>query len=110
MTARDLSASLNAGGTLPPRVSVVGERIGSLIFYLSPSLRRDASPARVGSVSLAEAVSRIRTDPPDAVIAIRNDQLERFERLFSAPPAPTAQAGTMSVFRVGTLQPLLTGR
>jgi 4-amino-4-deoxy-L-arabinose transferase-like glycosyltransferase len=32
MTARDLAAALNRSGTLPPRVSVLDERMGSLVF------------------------------------------------------------------------------
>jgi 4-amino-4-deoxy-L-arabinose transferase-like glycosyltransferase len=109
MTARDLAAALNAGGALPSHVSVLGERVGSLIFYLSPPLRAQATPGRIGEASLPEAVAHIRIAPPDAVIAVREDQLTRFDRVFASPPAPDAVAGTFRVFRAATLQRLLRG-
>jgi hypothetical protein len=104
MTARDLAEALNAGGALPPRVSVVDERIGSLVFYLDPALRAQASRARLDESSLAEAIARARVDPADAVIAVRDPALPRFTRLFPAPPPPDARAGTFSIFRVGTVR------
>jgi 4-amino-4-deoxy-L-arabinose transferase-like glycosyltransferase len=104
MTGRDLAAALNTARSLPPRVSVVDERIGSLIFYLDPALRGQATPDRVDAASFSEAMTRIRTDPPDAVTAVRNSQLPRFNRLFSSPPAPDALAGTFSLFRADTLR------
>jgi 4-amino-4-deoxy-L-arabinose transferase-like glycosyltransferase len=107
MTSRDLAATLNTAGTLPPHVSVVDERIGSLIFYLDPALRREATPDRVESTSFSEAMARIRTDPPDAVTAVRNSQLPRFTRLFPSPPAADALAGTFSLFRADTLRTAL---
>ena len=107
MTSRDLAAALNTAGTLPPHVSVVDERIGSLIFYLDPALRREATPDRVESASFSEAMTRIRTDPPDAVTAVRNSQLPRFTRLFPSPPAADALAGTFSLFRAETLRAAL---
>jgi len=110
MTARDLAAWINATGTLPSHVSVLDERIGSLVFYLSPALRAQASPERIDTASIAEAVSRIRVDAPDAVIAVRDRQLARFNRLFAAPPPADAHAGTFAVFRAGRLQRALAAR
>ena len=107
MSARDLAATLNAGSALPSRVVVLDERIGSLVFYLSPPLRAAATADRIGAASLPEAVSRIRVAAPDAVIAVRDDQRARFLRLFPSPPTPDAHTGTFSVFRAGALQPLL---
>jgi len=110
MTSRDLAAALNTRGTLPPRVSVIDERIGSLVFYLSPSLRAEASSERLVEVTFAEAVMRTRVDPDEAIIAVRRNQLERFNRLFPRPPQPDAQAGTFTVFRTVTLKETLQRR
>jgi 4-amino-4-deoxy-L-arabinose transferase-like glycosyltransferase len=110
MTSRDLAATLNSAGTLPPRVSVLDERIGSLIFYLDPPLRAAATPDRVDAASFAEAVTRARIDPPDAVVAVRNNQLTRFNRLFPSPPAPDARAGTFTLFRADTLRAAMGAR
>jgi hypothetical protein len=110
MTSRDLAATLNTAGTLPPRVSVLDERIGSLIFYLAPALRAEATPDRVDAASFADVVGRIRADPPDALIAVRNHYLARFNRLFPSPPVPDALAGTFTVFRTDTLRQALGAR
>lgn len=107
MTGRDLAATFNTASTLPPHVSVVDERIGSLIFYLDPALRGKATPDRVNTASFSQAMTRIRTDPPEAVTAVRNNQLPRFNRLFPSPPAPDAVAGTYSLFRADTLRTAL---
>ena len=110
MTSRDLAATLNSAGTLPSRVWIVDERIGSLIFYLDPPLRAQATPDRVGVSSFPEAVMRARVDPPDAVFAVRNSQLPRFNRMFPAPPTPDALAGTFTLFRAETLRTALGAR
>ena len=107
MTARDLAHALNDGGRLPSRVSVLDERIGSLAFYLSPELRAEATAERLNEASYSEAVLRVRVDPEDAVLAVRNDQLERFTRLFSHPPVPERRAGTFTLFRAGRLREAL---
>lgn len=110
MTARSLAAALNAEGSLPPRVTVVDERIGSLVFYLDPPLRAEATRERLDEASLAEAIARVRVDPPEAAIAVRDTGLARFNRLFPSPPAPDVRAGTFTLFRAGTLQRALPPR
>ena len=110
MTSRDLAASLNRDATLPPHVSIVDERVGSVIFYLDPRLRADATRDRVDATSFPEALTRVRTDPPDALTAVRNSQLPRFNRMFPSPPAPDRVAGTFSLFRADTLRAALAER
>lgn len=107
MTGRDLAAALNAANTLPPHVSIVDERIGSVIFYLQPGLRLEATPDRFETTSFSEALTRIRTDPPDAMTVVRNSQLPRFSRMFPSPPVADALAGTYSLFRAETLRTAL---
>jgi len=55
-------------------------------------------------------MTRIRTDPPDAVTAVRNSQLPRFNRMFSSQPVPDALAGTFTLFRAETLRTALGAR
>lgn len=109
MTAREFAHALNAGGVLPSRVSVLDERIGSLVFYLDPALRAEATPARIDESSFPEAIARARHDPDDAVLAVRNEQLAQFTRLFAQPPTPDAHAGTFTLFRAATLRRALEG-
>ena len=104
MTARDLASALNADGRLPPRVSVVDERIGSLVFYLAPPLRAEASPERLVETSFTEALSRVRIDDDETIVAVRVGQMDRFRRLFPALPAPDQQAGTFVLYRGRTLK------
>ena len=104
MTARDLAAALNAGGRLPPRVSVVDERIGSLVFYLAPALRADASPQRLVETSFSEALTRIRIDADDTIIAVRVGQIDRFRRLFQGLPEPDQRAGNFALYRASSLK------
>ncbi|HYT69353.1 MAG TPA: glycosyltransferase family 39 protein [Vicinamibacterales bacterium] len=110
MTSRELASALNAGATLPPRVSVIDERIGSLVFYLAPPLRVSATHDRLTEASFSDAVVRVRVDPDDAIVAVRNGQLERFNRLFPHPPVPDARAGTFTIFRTLTLRETLQSR
>ena len=107
MTGKDLAAAINASGTLPSRVSVLDERIGSFVFYLQPALRAEATRQRLDEATFTEAIARARHDPEDAVIAVRNGYLPRFNRLFPSPPVPDARAGTFSVFRAITLRQAL---
>ena len=110
MTARDLAGALNAEGVLPPRVSVLDERIGSLVFYLDPPLRAEASRERINEASFAEAIARARVDPDEAILAVRNEYLTRFNRLFGSPPIPDGRAGTFTLFRIETLRGALRER
>jgi len=104
LTSRDLAAWLNRAGTLPSRVSVLDERIGSLVFYLAPPLRAEVTRDRLAEASISVAIGRVRVDPDDAVLAVRRGQLPRFNRLFPVPPPPDAMAGTFAVYRASTLR------
>jgi 4-amino-4-deoxy-L-arabinose transferase-like glycosyltransferase len=104
MTGKDAALQLNRDGRLPAQVLVLEERVGSLIFYLDPTLRADASPDRVHQATMAEAVQRSRREPLDAVIIVRNNLLERFDRQFASPPRPAWTAGTTTMFRGESLQ------
>ena len=110
MTGRDLARALNASDALPPRVSVLDERIGSLVFYLDPALRAAATRERLDESSFSEAIARARHDPDEAVLAVRNTQLDHFNRLFPQPPTPDARAGTFTLFRARTLRDTLARR
>jgi hypothetical protein len=99
LTSRDLAAALNAAPHLPPHLAVLDERIGSVIFYLSPNLRAEATAERIQSTSLPAAIERAQVGPPDALLAVRDNQLQRVTRLFAQPPVPAVRAGTFSLFR-----------
>ena len=104
MTARDLASILNGRPALPPRVLVLDERIGSVVFYLSPPLRAQASADRFADTTLAGLFQRLDAEPPDALFAVREDQMSRVQRLFAAPVSPDARSGIYSVFSIASLQ------
>jgi 4-amino-4-deoxy-L-arabinose transferase-like glycosyltransferase len=107
LTSRDLAAALNPEPHLPPHLAVLDERIGSVIFYLSPNLRAEATRERIQSTSLPAAIDRARVGPPDALLAVRDNQLHRVTRLFAQPPVPAARAGTFSLFRADQVRSAL---
>jgi hypothetical protein len=109
MTTKELAQALNASGRLPPRVIVVDERIGSLVFYLAPELRTEAEATvdRILMTSRSGTLERLRVDPDDSVVVVRDDDLERFARLFPILPEPDVHAGTLSMFRVARLRTAL---
>lgn len=107
LTSRDLASVLNEAPHLPSRVAILDERIGSIIFYLSPPLRAEATPERIQITSLSSAMEHARVDPPDAVLAVRDDQLRRLTRVFPQPPEPSVRAGTFTLFRADRLREAL---
>jgi 4-amino-4-deoxy-L-arabinose transferase-like glycosyltransferase len=104
MTAKDLARILNSRAALPPRVLVLDERIGSVVFYLSPKLRAEATPDRFADTTLADLFHQIDREPADTLFAVRADQLPRLEKLFSRPVTPDARSGVYSVFTIATLR------
>jgi hypothetical protein len=107
MTSKDLANWLNALGRLPSRVIVVEERIGSIVFYLAPPLRAEATPERILSSSRTDTLELLRVDPDDGVVALRDDELGRFQQLFPVPPQPVAHTGRFAIYRIGPLKAAL---
>jgi hypothetical protein len=107
MTAKDLARAVNEAGRLPPRVIVVDERIGSLGFYLAPAHRAEANPDRILTSSRTGTLERLRVESGDSIVAVRDDELARFQRLFALTPQPDSRTGTFSIFRVDRLRAAL---
>jgi hypothetical protein len=104
MTQRGIAAVLNQSGALPPSVSIVDERVGSLVFYLAPQLRHQATPGTFPDTSLVDAYERARVGPASAIVAVRDDQLAKFVALFAHPPAGATKVGTFTLYRAGDLR------
>lgn len=109
MTSREVARRLNTTGTLPPHLTVVEERVGSLIFYLDPALRAEATSQRIEEADMATAIQRSRIEPLDGIVIVRNNRLYRFARQFGLPPGASWTAGTNTVFREDSLQKALQG-
>lgn len=73
LNARDLATQLNRSATLPSKVWVIDEGVGSAVFYLRPDLRRALGTRQI------EHVSRFSLKdvqgPSDAVVAVAGDRV-----------------------------------
>jgi 4-amino-4-deoxy-L-arabinose transferase len=72
-SARDLAEHFNHIGKLPPRLLVAEQRIGSLVFYLSPQLRAGLRPDQLQHFCVDEP-PRLR---PGDVVAVPERWLSR---------------------------------
>ena len=95
-TARDLARTLNRGPRLPPRLLVVRERIGSLVFYLEPRLRDGLTPDRLQTVQAREV--RDRAVPRDTMVAIRTRDVPRLANFIDLSSIRFGQAGPYRVY------------
>jgi 4-amino-4-deoxy-L-arabinose transferase-like glycosyltransferase len=56
-SGRDLAMHLNASTDMPAHMLVVGDRVGSMVFYLRPELRRELTATSLRSVAPSAARS-----------------------------------------------------
>ena len=95
-TARDLARALNRSPRLPPRLIVVRERIGSLVFYLDPRLRAGLTGERLQTVQAREL--RDRAAPRDTLVAIRTRDVPRLANFVDVSAIRFAQAGPYRLY------------
>lgn len=98
LTARGLAEHLNATRTLPARLYIVDEGIGSFLFYLQPGLRAGLTPDRVNRVSRF-SLGDLPT-APDAVVAIAAERLAGVLELYTLPPGLTTVAHGAEAFHL----------
>jgi 4-amino-4-deoxy-L-arabinose transferase len=110
ISARDLAHALNERGRLPPQVWVVDERIGSVVFYLEPQLRRTLVPGRFVNVGYGEVLGRLATAPADIAVAVDEHGASRLVREEVATTIPYEVAGRFRIYRIGDLRTGLLGR
>ncbi len=104
LSARDLARYLDARGALPPQVWVVNERIGSLIFYLDPALRRGLTPGRFDDVSYNAVLGRLATAPGDVLVALGAREAANLPRAGGLQAIPHDRAGRYRVYTVSALR------
>jgi hypothetical protein len=100
LSARDLAGELNRSGSLPAEVWVLRQRLGSIVFYLAPPLRAQASPERIRLVQLSDL--RSRRAPEGALVAVAAQDQARLDP-FVTSGAPFRQAGRYRVYRAEDL-------
>jgi 4-amino-4-deoxy-L-arabinose transferase-like glycosyltransferase len=97
LTARDLARTLNAQGRFPARLWLLDERVGSLVFYLDPTLRHGLTPDRIVNVGL-DAVLGMRRPPEGTVIVVPVERLDRLTRRVDLAGVPFTAAGHHRIY------------
>ena len=95
LTARNLAAHFNGAGSVPSKVWVVDEGIGSLVFYLREDLRRALTTRQIEHVSRFSLMDR--HSPPDAVVAVASDRLAGVTKVIGVPQVPRPPEGQFLV-------------
>jgi len=109
LSARDLARALNRQVALPPQVWVVDERIGSVVFYLAPGLRRGLAPGRFENVGYGTVLARLASAPAGILVAIDGREADRLVRGPAGDAVPYEAAGRYRLYRVGDLRRHLLG-
>lgn len=101
LTARALATHLNRSATLPPKVWVVDEGIGSAVFYLRQDLRRALGTRQI------EHVSRFSLKdvqgPAGAVVAVASDRVPGVAKAIGLGREDVQAEGTFLVVPLATL-------
>lgn len=106
LSARPLARHLNQRMPNAREVLVVNERVGSLVFYLSPDLRRRLGGGRVHHVSLKELLAPPPLDQ-NALVALPTRIVDEARRCRRIAAAPLAVVGHYHVCNGRVLAPYL---
>jgi len=106
LTARNLAAHFNAAGTLPPKVWVVDEGIGSLVFYLRQDLRHTLTARQIEHVSRFSLLDR--QSPPDALVAVASDRVAGVAKVIDLGGVPRPAEGTFLIVPFSAARPRAT--
>jgi len=109
LSARDLARALNRQGALPPKVWVVDERVGSVVFYLEPGLRRGLDAGRFENVGYGTVLSRLASAPADVLVAVAASDAGRLVRGAAGDRVPYEVAGRYRLYLIGDLRKHLLG-
>jgi hypothetical protein len=101
MTARDLAAVLNRKDVFPPALWIVRDRLGSIVFYLTPRLRAGLTRDRIRLVTPREV--RIMRAPAGTLVAIDDDTLGRMSSFVVLDGVPYERAGQYRLYTAEAL-------
>jgi hypothetical protein len=99
-TARDLAVALNQRPVFPPRLVVVRERVGSLVFYLDAE-RRHALSDRL-TVAQPRDLPAIEV-PPGTLVAMASRDLRRAAVFVHVAGVPYQTAGRYRLYDAAAL-------
>ena len=103
-SARTLAEYYNRRGSLPSKLIIADERLGSILFYLSPELRRQLRGDQILSCRFSQwdGVTEL---PPDSVLAIPRAKARRGERDLRLGTAPFDVVGHYRLYRASDARP-----
>jgi 4-amino-4-deoxy-L-arabinose transferase len=101
LTAKDLARVLNERSTFPPALWVVRDRLGSIVFYLSPRLRAGLTRDRLRLVTPRDV--RILRAPAGTLVAIDDDTLKRMSSFVVLDGVPYERAGQYRLYAAEAL-------
>jgi hypothetical protein len=104
-TARELAQHFNQLGQMPTRLLVFGGRIGSLVFYLDPTLRAKLTDDRLQQLS-SEEEPPLR--PGDA-IAVPQWRVRKLRKYFDVDHNPYESIGPYRLYHLPTREAALGG-
>lgn len=102
-SARDLAAYFDRAGSVPARLFVAEERVGSLVFYLDPRLRAGL---------IKEQIQYLPTDPPTMlrpgdVLAVKERNLRKMAGWLDLGDSRFETVGRYRIYRIA--KPQTTG-
>jgi 4-amino-4-deoxy-L-arabinose transferase-like glycosyltransferase len=101
MTAKDLAAVLNRKDEFPPALWIVRDRLGSIVFYLTPRLRTGLTRDRIRLVTPRDV--RIMRAPAGTLVAIDDDTLGRMSSFVVLDGVPYERAGQYRLYTAEAL-------
>ncbi len=101
LTAKDLARVLNGRSTFPPALWVVRDRLGSIVFYLSPRLRAGLTRDRLRLVTPRDV--RILRAPAGTLVAIDDDTQKRMSSFVVLDGVPYERAGQYRLYAAEAL-------
>jgi 4-amino-4-deoxy-L-arabinose transferase-like glycosyltransferase len=104
-SARDLAEHFNRTGKVPSKVMIVEDRVGSVVFYLDPDLRKALRQGQLEPVR-ARQMDQAARFSPDKVVAIAEARLPRVSRHFDLDAIPFQSAGRYRLYQPGELRPI----
>lgn len=104
LSEKDLAAHFNAEGRMPAQLWLLDDRVGSLVFYLQPAIRRGLTPARVESMNLATVRERLPAAPPDTMVAVRERRAPALVRALNLEAVPYLRAGQFRLYPASALR------
>jgi hypothetical protein len=95
-SARDLARTINARGAFPPELWMLKERPGSVVFYLTPELRRGLTPGRIRIVTPYDLLRW--NVVPGTLVAVEEDDLSRVRSFTPLAQLPYERAGHFRLY------------